>query len=177
MKKLQFLFLFSFSALLTNAQVNPKDVTIVRDTFGVPHIYGKTDADAAYGLAWAHCEDAFKLIQHNLLPAKNLLGSVKGKDGVLFDFGFQFFGVDTLVENNYENKLSPEFRKVVDGYVQAVNDYAVKHHEEVLVKSSFPFSGKDIIKSYVGIGILMAGAGLDLKAIKDNIADEVFQPN
>ena len=95
------LFFINFILFISvSAQVNPKDVTIVRDTFGVPHIYGKTDADAAYGLAYAHCEDAFKLIQYNLLPAKNLLGSVKGKDGVLFDFGFQFFGVDTLIENN-----------------------------------------------------------------------------
>jgi acyl-homoserine-lactone acylase len=177
MKKLQFIFLFSLFVFKANAQVNPKDVTIVRDTFGIPHIYGKTDADAAYGLAWAHCEDAFKLIQYNLLPAKNLLGSVKGKDGVLFDFAFQFFGVDTLVENNYEKKLSPEFRKVLDAYIQAVNDYAVKHSEEVLVKSSFPFSAQDVIKGYVGVGILLAGAGLDLKAIKENIAEEVFQPN
>jgi acyl-homoserine-lactone acylase len=62
---------------------------------------------------------------------------------------FNFFGVDTLVENNYENKLSPEFRKVVDGYVQAVNDYALKHPEEVLVKSSFPFFWKRYYKKFM----------------------------
>ena len=177
MKKLLFLTLLLIVHFSVFAQINPKDVTIVRDTFGVPHIYGKTDADAAYGLAWAHCEDAFKLVQHNLLPAKSLLGSVKGKDGVLFDYAFQFFGVDTLVENNYEKKLSPEFRKVLDAYIQAVNDYAVKHPEEVLVKSSFPFSAQDVIKGYVGVGILLAGAGLGFKAIKEKIAEEVFQPN
>ena len=177
MKKIiSFCFLL-ISLLSLQAQINSKNVTIVRDTFGVPHIYGKTDADAIYGLAYAHCEDAFKLIQYNLLPAKNLLGSVLGKDGVLFDFGFQFFGVDTLVENNYEQKLSPEFKKIAEAYIQAVNDYAVKHPDEVLVKKSFPFSPKDVIKGYVGIGILLAGAGLDLKAVKDNIIDEVFQPN
>ena len=55
-----------------------KETTVYFDDFGVPHIYGKTDADAIYGLAYAHCEDAFKLIQYNLLPAKNLLGSVLG---------------------------------------------------------------------------------------------------
>jgi len=47
------------------AQVNPKNITIVRDSFGVPHIHGKTDAEAAYGLAWAHSEDNFKDIQEN----------------------------------------------------------------------------------------------------------------
>ena len=177
MKNLFLFFLFLISIYCVKAQINPEDVTIVRDTFGVPHIYGKTDADAAYGLAWAHCEDAFELIQYNLLPAKNLLGSVKGKDGVLYDFGFQFFGVDTLVENNYDRKISSEFKKILDAYIQAVNDYAIQHPEEVLVKKSFPFSAKDVIKSYVGVGILLAGAGLDLKAIKDNRMTEFFQPN
>jgi acyl-homoserine-lactone acylase len=73
--------------------------------------------------------------------------------------------------------VSPAFKKVVEAYIQAVNDYAVKHPTEVLVKNTFPFSPKDVLKGYVGMGILLAGAGLDLKAIKDNIAEEVFQPN
>jgi acyl-homoserine-lactone acylase len=154
-----------------------EDVTIIRDTFGVPHIYGKTDADAAYGLAWAHCEDAFKLIQYNLLPAKNKLGSVQGKNGVLLDYAVQFFGVDTLVENRFYKDLSPEFIKVVEGYTQAVNDYAAAHPDEVLAKNTFPFSPQDVIKGYVTLGILLAGAGLDLKAVKENITSEVFEPN
>lgn len=154
-----------------------ENVTIVRDTFGVPHIYGKTDADAAYGLAWAHCEDAFKLIQHNLLPTKNKLGSVYGKKGVLLDYALQFFGVDTLVENRFYKDLSPEFIKVVESYTQAINDYALTHPKEILAKNTFPFSPQDVIKGYVTMGILLAGAGLDLKSIKDNITKEVFQPN
>lgn len=166
-------FLFSYATY----SYKPENVTIVRDTFGVPHIYGKTDADAAYGLAWAHCEDAFKLIQYNLLPAKNKLGTVLGKNGVLFDYAMQFFGVDTLVENRYEKDLSPEFRKIVEAYTQAVNDYGIKHPDEVLVKGTLLFSPLDVIKGYVSVGILLAGAGLDLKAIKDNLTAEFFQPN
>ena len=67
MKKVQFNTLlwivvfgvFSFS----NAQQKNYEVEIVRDQWGVPHIFGKTDADVAYGLAWAHAEDDFKAIQ------------------------------------------------------------------------------------------------------------------
>ncbi len=179
MKKLFLLFpvLCSFLFSYATYSYHPENVTIVRDSFGVPHIYGKTDADAAYGLAWAHCEDAFKLIQYNLLPAKNKLGSVLGKNGVLFDYAMQFFGVDTLVENRYEKDLSPEFRKIVEAYTQAVNDYGAKHPDEVLVKGTLPFSSQDVIKGYVSVGILLAGAGLDLKAIKDNLTAEFFQPN
>lgn len=66
--------------------INPNDVTIIRDSLGVPHIFGKTDADAAYGLAYAHCEDNFSDMQEAVMAGKGLLGSYKGKDGVLFDF-------------------------------------------------------------------------------------------
>ena len=43
------------------------DVTIYRDIWGVPHVYGETDQDAAFGLAYAHAEDDFKTIQDVLL--------------------------------------------------------------------------------------------------------------
>ncbi|HLP18742.1 MAG TPA: penicillin acylase family protein, partial [Chitinophagales bacterium] len=56
-------FALCFSIQVTYSQVNPANITIARDSFGVPHIYGHTDAEAAYGLAWAHSEDDFKGIQ------------------------------------------------------------------------------------------------------------------
>ena len=45
------------------AQINPNNIDIVRDNYGVPHIFSKTDAELAYGLAWAHAEDDFKTIR------------------------------------------------------------------------------------------------------------------
>ena len=62
LKKLSLLLLLWITASL-QAQVNPKNVEIIRDTFGVPHIYAKTDAGAAYGLAWANAEDDFETMQ------------------------------------------------------------------------------------------------------------------
>lgn len=156
------------------AQVNPADVTIIRDKFGVPHIYGNTDADAAYGLAWAHAEDDFEHIQHNLLAGKNMLGRVLGKEGVLFDFGLQFLSIDSLVDARYEIDLSPEYRKVLEGYTQGLNAFAAAHPNEVLVKKSFPASTKDLVKGYVLNTSLMAGIGLTLKALKENRLDEFF---
>ena len=47
----------------TAQTINPKNIEIVRDSFGVPHIFAKTDAEVAYGLAWAHAEDDFKSLQ------------------------------------------------------------------------------------------------------------------
>ena len=46
------------------------DVRILRDTWGVPHIFGKTDADAAYGLGYAHCEDDWNYMEDAMLTAR-----------------------------------------------------------------------------------------------------------
>jgi acyl-homoserine-lactone acylase len=158
-------------------QINTTNITIARDSFGVPHIHGKTDAEAAYGLAWAHSEDDFKSIQQNLLSSKGMLGEVMGKEGVLFDFGLIFFGIDTFVEAHYEQMISPDFKKVLDGYIQGVNDYAAAHPDEVLLKKSLPFTPKDMVKGSTLTLTLFAGAGMALKAIKDNRIEFFMQPN
>lgn len=61
------------SSSRVSAQVIPDSVTIIRDTYGVPHIYGATDADVAYGLAWANAEDDFYDMQLNMLMARHRL--------------------------------------------------------------------------------------------------------
>jgi len=67
------LFLIGLLNVL-QAQINPKNIDIVRDQWGVPHIFGKTDAETSYGLAWAHAEDDFVTIQQTLMAGKGLLG-------------------------------------------------------------------------------------------------------
>lgn len=168
--KVEFIYLFlipilSFSKAI--AQVNIQNIQIARDSFGVPHIYGKTDAEAAYGLAWAHCEDNFKGVQEALLSGKNMLGRVQGKEGVLFDYGLQFLGVDKLVNEKYETDISPDFKKIMEAYVQAVNDFAAQHPNEVLYKKSLSFTALDMLKGTVLTTSLLAGVGLSLKAIKE----------
>mgnify|MGYP005737136035 FL=1 len=73
MKYFLYLYVF-FSPILLLCQVNPTKIEIVRDSFGTPHIFAKTDKETAYGLAWAHAEDDFKTIQQTFLPVKSSLG-------------------------------------------------------------------------------------------------------
>ena len=79
-------FFFLFFAIQLLAQTVPEDITIYRDSYGVPHVHGKTDRDVAYGLAWAHAEDDFKTMQNTFLPSKALMGRYAGKEGVLMDY-------------------------------------------------------------------------------------------
>lgn len=150
------------------SQINTNNIIIARDSYGVPHIFGKTDAEVAYGLAWAHAEDDFRNIQENLLAAKSMLGAAIGKEGLLFDFFVQYVGIDDLVEERYDKDISDDFKKVLSAYVQALNRYAELHPEEVLYKKALPFTEKDVIKGYCAALNLFSGAALYLKDIFQN---------
>jgi acyl-homoserine-lactone acylase len=66
MQKLFLLITFTITFTFTQAiEINTKNIQIIRDKYGVPHIYGKTDEEVAYGLAWATCEDDIKSMREN----------------------------------------------------------------------------------------------------------------
>jgi acyl-homoserine-lactone acylase len=150
--------LFLCSILSLYAQINPKDVEIVRDNFGVPHIFGKTDADVAYGLAWAHAEDDFKTIQESYLAGNALLSQHLGKRGAGPDFVTQFIGSKEFIEENYDEKISPEYKKVVEGYAQGFNRYAETHPEEVLHEALFPITPKMMLR-YAQLQLFVSSGG------------------
>src|SRR6188768_82116 len=62
-----------------------KNVTIVRDNWGIPHVYGKTDADAVFGLMYAQCEDDFKRIELNYIEKLGRLAEVNGEADIYND--------------------------------------------------------------------------------------------
>ncbi|MGI9544695.1 MAG: penicillin acylase family protein [Cyclobacteriaceae bacterium] len=159
------------------SQINPDNIVIARDTFGVPHIFAPTDAEAAYGLAWAHSEDDFRNIQLSMLAAQGMLGRVEGLDGALFDFGLQFLSIDSLVDARYESDLSPQFREVIEGFVQGLNDFSKKYPKQIIRKKAFPIEPKDVIKGYVLNTALMAGLGMALKAVTEDRIHEFYSVN
>ena len=161
---LSFLLLFTLHA---QAQIDPKTVTIARDSFGVPHIFAKTDPQVSYGLAWAHAEDDFKSLQMVALPSKGLMGKALGKDGVAGDYAFALFRCKEITEEKW-NTLSPAFLRLAEGYVQGINDYAKAHPEEVLVKQLFPMTLKDYVASSVMALTIFNGGDRALRSIFAN---------
>src|SRR5678815_3512420 len=86
--KLWFVFilipLVSFSQQFSQKEIQryqseAQRVTIVRDNWGVPHIYGKTDADAVFGLLYAQCEENFSKVEENNLEMMGSLSEVYGE--------------------------------------------------------------------------------------------------
>ena len=109
--------LLFFTMSLSHGQINPLDIEIVRDSYGVPHVYGKTDADIAYGLAWVHSEDDFMTIQKAYLAGNQLLSSYLNNDGIIVDFLTQFIESEKTVDELF-NTLSEDFIKILEAYSQ-----------------------------------------------------------
>lgn len=125
------------------------DVKILRDTWGVPHIYGKTDADVGYGLAWAQCEDSFVVLQESLMTSRGMMGLHTGQAGATTDYIVAMLNVKGFVDEKYESDLSPELRGVLEGFAQGVNDYGAKYPDKLLRDDLLPVSGKDIAGGFV----------------------------
>jgi acyl-homoserine-lactone acylase len=119
------------------------NVQIVRDAFGVPHIYGRTDADAAYGLAYALAEDDFATVEPLVATARGQAGILLGRQGAVFDYGRQLLGIPAIVERDYA-RLPADVRAVLEGYAEGLNRYAQTHPDQVRSKKVFPVSGRDI---------------------------------
>ena len=141
----KFIFLiFLFLSIDVFGQVNTSNITIVRDKWGVPHIYGLTDKEAAYGLAWAHAEDDFETIQKTFLPSKGMLGRLQGPNGAILDFAVELLRSREVAEKELKN-LSPEGLNIIYGYLEGLNAYAKKYPEKILVKNFFPLTIYDYL--------------------------------
>lgn len=165
MKKITLLISLSFYCLLTAAQLRVDKIDIVRDSFGVPHIFAPTDAEVAYGLAWAHAEDNFSTIQQSYLAGKAMLGAYKGKEGATIDYIVHLMRIKELVAEKYESDISPAYKKLLEGYAAGFNAYAKAHPKEVLLKKLFPITPKDMLQYSVLQLCVLSGADAALKSI------------
>ena len=132
-----FLLLISIVACKTEAQpteeverwkAQAENVTIIRDDFGVPHIYGKTDADAVFGLLYAQCEDDFNRVEQNYIWATGRLAEVEGEEAIYSDLRAKLFMTEEEAIANYEK--SPDWlKKLCDAFADGINYYLHTHPE------------------------------------------------
>ena len=133
MKQLLLLFLipsFVFSQTFTSTEINrykveAQRVTIIRDNWGIPHIYVKTDADAVFGLLYAQCEENFQKVEENNLEMMGRLSEI-GKAGLYDDLQMRLIYDSSAAIRDY--KSSPEwFKKLLDAAADGVNYFLYKN--------------------------------------------------
>ena len=139
--------LFSFAVRANLAQFIPPpgkyDVRILRDTWGVPHIFGKRDTDTAYGLAYAHCEDDWQNMEDNCLIARARLAAARGKEWAKVDYLVQWFQVREFAQARYETDLAPDTRALLEAYAEGINHFAALHRDR-MPDLPLPVTGVDI---------------------------------
>jgi penicillin amidase/acyl-homoserine-lactone acylase len=135
------------------------DVRILRDTFGVPHVYGTRDEDVAFGLAYAHAEDDYATIQQSLMTSRGRLAlvdnqtprlinaltsavglgrwfEVSGGDPAVTDYLVRLLRVrerlGAVKDNLADGRLSSKTREVLQAYADGINLYAAEHPDRVV---------------------------------------------
>ncbi|RZN83511.1 MAG: acylase [Winogradskyella sp.] len=118
----------SYSSDTERWQEIADNITIIRDNFGVPHIYGKTDAEAVFGLLYAQCEDDFNRVEQNYIWATGRLAEVDGESAIYSDLRAKMFMTEDEAKANYEK--SPEWLKeLCNAFADGINYYLYTHPE------------------------------------------------
>jgi acyl-homoserine lactone acylase PvdQ len=113
-------------AYLVHLQERAARVIIFRDAFGVPHIYGRSDADAVFGLLYAQSEDDFPRIEQNYLWATGRLAEVEGESALFSDLRARLYMSESEARAAYGD-APPWLRALCDAFADGINYYLLTH--------------------------------------------------
>jgi len=131
MKQLALLLPLAAACALPAATVNhpaemAHSVTIYRDTYGVPHIFGPTDASCVFGYAYAQAEDNFWQIEDSYLRALGRASEVYGNKTLDDDLVIRTLEIPRLAKAEYEHAAAP-VRALLDAFAEGINYYLERH--------------------------------------------------
>jgi acyl-homoserine-lactone acylase len=139
MRRIAFVFAFCLAAvaacLASQTAKSPeterlereaRNVTIVRDDWGIAHVYGKTDADAVFGMIYAQAEDDFNRVEMNYINAMGRLAEAEGESKIYQDLRMKMFIDTEEIKKDYAK--SPEWlKKLMNAWADGLNYYLAKH--------------------------------------------------
>jgi acyl-homoserine lactone acylase PvdQ len=103
-----------------------RNVTIIRDDWGIAHIYGKTDADAVFGAIYAQAEDDFNRVETNYINSLGRLAEAEGESAVWRDLRMKLFIDPDGMKVRYEQS-QPWLKKLMNAWADGLNFYLAKH--------------------------------------------------
>ncbi len=127
---------------------------IIRDNWGVAHIFGRTDPDTSFGLGYSHAEDDWETIQETIMTSRGMsakyLGGKKNLVGLaapVQDYLFDLFKVQEAVESKIASEVSPQARAMAKAYADGLNLWAIENPKRIL-PGILPVTDKDVIAGY-----------------------------
>ena len=123
------LFVTTVQAAGARVERLARSVTIYRDTYGVPHIYGPTDASCVFGYAYAQAEDNFWQVEDNYIQAIGRAAEVNGEDALAADLLNRTLEITRLSVAEYKN-ASPHIRELCAAFADGLN-YFLEHNPQI----------------------------------------------
>ena len=105
-----------------------RNVTILRDDWGIAHVYGKTDADTVFGMIYAQAEDDFNRVETNYINAMGRLAETEGEAKVYQDLRMKLFIAPDTLKKQYAAS-PPWLQKLMTAFADGLNYYLLKHPE------------------------------------------------
>tara|TARA_R110000751_G_scaffold4210_27_gene20125 strand:- start:25287 stop:27443 length:2157 start_codon:yes stop_codon:yes gene_type:complete len=136
------------SASVLAANAANYDVEVIRDEFGVPHIHGPRDTDAAFGLAYAHAEDDFETIQETVAAGRGVMAHYRGKDAAPLDYIVALLGVWDTMDARYAADVPDDVKAMAEAYATGLNLYAAEHPKATW-RGLAPFTAEDVVAGFV----------------------------
>ncbi|WP_375205879.1 penicillin acylase family protein [Hyphococcus sp.] len=146
------------------AEARAYEARITRDAWGVPHIYGKRDADVAFGLAYAHAEDDWETIEEVILFSRGVLAQRDGEDAAVTDYLIRAMGSAEAIAEKYEIDLSPETRALAEAYAAGLNFYCAEDADRC-ARDALPATAQDVVAGFASRQPFFYGLDDQLKAI------------
>lgn len=140
------------------------DVRVIRDRFGVPHIYGARDVDVAFGLAYAHAEDDWATIEEVIFFSRGALAQRKGRAAAIPDYLIAALGVWPAIDEKYERDLVPATKALVEAYADGINLFCAEQCGRC-APGAAPVSGRDVIAGFVARTPFFYGLDENLTAL------------
>ncbi|GAB3951450.1 penicillin acylase family protein [Spirosoma harenae] len=107
-------------------QQQARQITITRDTWGVPHISGKTDADVIFGVLFTQCEDDFARVETNYIDAIGRMAEVEGESALYHDLRARLF-LDSAQAVAIYKKSPAWMKKLLNAFADGTNYYLYTH--------------------------------------------------
>ncbi|MGH8317723.1 MAG: penicillin acylase family protein [Steroidobacteraceae bacterium] len=105
-----------------------QSVTIYRDNWGIAHVYGKTDADAVFGMEYAQAEDDFNRVESNYIDALGWRSQADGESAIYRDLRSQLFADPKTLQAKYAQS-PPWLKKLMNAFADGLNYYLYTHPE------------------------------------------------
>lgn len=124
------------------------DVEVIRDSWGVPHIYGKLDADVAFGVAYVNAEDDLETVLETIAATRGILARYRGEKAAVTDYLLAWMDVHGTIERRYAMDVPPQVKDYLEAYAAGLNFFAAQHPEKIWPGLA-PFTAQDVIAGFV----------------------------